>query len=360
MIFESNFEELIIDRHKENGADKLLILSAYINVRPIEMLVANDIYTDIILGTFNSHNNPINPSVPVAHDEYVRITKNSKVSVWYANSYNHSKIYRWSSNGETSQILAGSANFTNPTINKDYRETLFNVNESDFEETNKILTRVLKDSTLCTDINYEKSSSFNESDKDRKPLVHNNNYEIINFSPLHIKISMVNLEKNDLYFGYNWGHGPSGKSNTSKSDSYIHFHPNLLRELPNFFPNSGKNPNHGQGKNSSDHKKKECNAEFFFDDDIRLDMSFEGTYERGNIKGFYNKIASFPQKKILGEYIRKRLGIGIEDKIEIRDLINYGRDNFEIKKDPLGENQYLVNFSNSKKDFITLNPTDQL
>ncbi|MBQ8022715.1 MAG: hypothetical protein IJ254_00395 [Succinivibrio sp.] len=56
------------------------------------------------------------------------------------------------------------------------------------------------------------------------------------------------------------------------------------------------------------------------------------------------QISSYPQKSILGEYIRKRLGVEKEDPMTMKDLDEYGRTSIDVYL--LGEGIYYFDFSN--------------
>lgn len=66
--------------------------------------------------------------------------------------------------------------------------------------------------------------------------------------------------------------------------------------------------------------------------------------EDGKTVLYPKQISSSPQKSILGEYIRKRLGVEKEEPITMKDLDKYGRTSIDVSL--LGEGIYYFDFSN--------------
>lgn len=352
-MYIDNLDRLIYTRHLANNADKLIILSGYINVGPIIELAKTGLECEIIYGTFNSHKSK-KPFCPRSHLQYCGLV-NKKVRIYYSDIYNHSKIYCWIKENEVIDAISGSANFTNNGLS-DFRESLFQIREKDYWSSKKLLNFYLKNSTLCTDL--DKGIGFKEYTKTLEPKVDNSNklFPMISKKPLIFRFPICNSD-GDIFYGYNWGHSPKG--HTNKSDSYIHFPSSLIREFPNFFPNNGINPKFGQGKNiqslsGNSHRNSKPNAEFIFDDGAHMNISFEGTHNSKNSEGMFNKISSFPKKNILGIYIRKRLGLKTDSKITKDALLDYGRDFFEIEKIEGGDNEYFCNFNNDNEEFMVL------
>ena len=82
----------------------------------------------------------------------------------------------------------------------------------------------------------------------------------------------------------------------------------------------------------------------------------DGTVMTGLLEGqSYNKIdgmvypkqlSSSPKKSIMGEYLRKRLGVSMKHIITKKDLRKYGRDSIDISL--IGEGIYYMDFSVNK------------
>jgi hypothetical protein len=88
-----------------------------------------------------------------------------------------------------------------------------------------------------------------------------------------------------------------------------------------------------------------------WDDGLEMNCAFEGgSYVNGVIMEPYNKIASIPQKSILGNYLWGRMGCPPPEKGRSRpitrmDLEAYGRTDLILTK--VGENIYHGDFSDN-------------
>jgi hypothetical protein len=68
----------------------------------------------------------------------------------------------------------------------------------------------------------------------------------------------------------------------------------------------------------------------------------EGNYEIGELT-YPKQISSFPLKRILGEYIRQRIGVPNGARITRRNLENYGRTTIDVSL--IGQGLYYFDFS---------------
>ena len=71
-----------------------------------------------------------------------------------------------------------------------------------------------------------------------------------------------------------------------------------------------------------------------------MGLSFEG-YE--DVDGYFKQLTSFPKNNILGRYLRKRLGLRMEEFITFDHLKAYGRTDINIKK--IEDGIYSFDFS---------------
>ena len=108
MAYFGNLESLILDRHLDNKAEELIILSGYIGPLPIERLTQRKIRSKVIWGTLAEDKKTFTKE---NHNKYKFITGDTSNSteVLYKDLYDHSKIYCWLKNNEPIEILAGSA-----------------------------------------------------------------------------------------------------------------------------------------------------------------------------------------------------------------------------------------------------------
>lgn len=365
MIYRTDLDKLILDYHLDvnKSCNRVLILSGWIGPDPIEKLAQNNIKADVIYGCFKARR----PSF-IEHKKYCNITNNTNVKVRYLNNYNHSKIYSWYIDEKINNVIAGSANFSGQGL-KDYRETLFDIDCENNNTIDSFLKSSIENSILCTD--YE----FSQDEDEKIDVIPSDSIwpdQILDFKTPKINL-FLGGQKGQIPDSstINWGQGSSNDPNISSvskkikkrnsSAAYFRVSKKLVTKIPQFFPNNGINPYGNQGHNTSDHFRKFPDAEFLFDDGVVINMSFEGGV------GIYNKFTSYqgvdykgkrPSNHVLGNYLRKRIGVGPNEKVLKEHLIKYGKDYITFTK--VGE-MYTADFSvKGDNDFIALNPTDQL
>ena len=332
MIYNQNLEDLILTRHEANHADRLRVFSGYIGPSPIGKISKTELIVEVAYGCFKSSG--LNR---ILHEKYQNITKATNTKVYYSNRYNHSKIYCWHKDDEIVDVLAGSANFSNHGLANDDTETLFEIQKSDYLRLSLQVDGLFRGSSLCTGVTVD-GDKVKISDSSKELRLD----EIISKDPPKAKIYLGGRGRRlQSSGGLNWGHG-DGHNNRSVAE--IRIRPDLIRGLPNLFPNNGENLNHGAGQS---HRNSKKNAEAIFDDGTVMDLSFEGKgghYFGDSNRKFIKQLTSYPTKDILGKYFRNRLSLGENDKVTDEDLVKYGRDSIEISL--LDPGVYYIDFSN--------------
>ena len=120
--------------------------------------------------------------------------------------------------------------------------------------------------------------------------------------------------------GINWG---LANANVSPNDAYI---PIRISHLRNGFFH-----NHGAVYST------------VWDDGIKMSLVAEGTQPL-NGKGIFPKqLTSFPDKFVLGFYLRKRIGVAVPNRVTSSDLRKYGRTDVEVTIKESGS--LVANFS---------------
>lgn len=120
--------------------------------------------------------------------------------------------------------------------------------------------------------------------------------------------------------GINWGFA---NANVSPNDAYI---PIRISHLRNGFFH-----NHGAVYST------------VWDDGIKMSLVAEGTQPL-NGKGIFPKqLTSFPDKFVLGFYLRKRIGVPVPNRVTSSDLRKYGRTDVEVTIKESGS--LVANFS---------------
>jgi hypothetical protein len=108
--------------------------------------------------------------------------------------------------------------------------------------------------------------------------------------------------------GINWG---LANAHVSPNDAYVPIRISHLR--------AGFFLNHGAVHSST------------WDDGKKLSLVAEGTQPLDG-KGVYPKqLTSFPDKFVLGVYLRQRIGVPAPTPVSCQDLQNYGRTDIEVK-----------------------------
>ena len=331
MIYTEELNDLIINRHTENGADKIIFMGGFIGPGPIENIkdqITSTIDCKIIYNCYKRSSKNLN-----FHEKYKNITSNSNVDVLYKNSYNHSKIYMWLKNNTPVDIIMGSANFSTSGLCNNNQEILMEVENTYYSDVKKYIDIALRDSQTCTAVTPVIPKQIPIQ---IPPIINSISGldKIISINPpvarIYFKSDNTGVPKKS---GLNWGFG---SGHVAKDCAYIPLRNKILQGLPSLFPYNGKNPNHKMGQKIRNNNQI---AEGLFDDGTIIKLSFEGI--QGN--GHFKQMTSFPQKNIMGIYIRKRLGLGNYDQINDGHLKSYGRDNIDISK--IDEGLYYLDFS---------------
>ena len=354
MIYVDKLHDLIMQRHNHNQAKELIILGGWIGPKPVTDVSLLNITSKIIYGCKPKAN-----LTPHHHKIYQLISSNSPAEVFYKDTYNHSKIYCWHTNGKVKEIIAGSANFSTPGLKHDDMETLFDVDPNDYSSVYSELMKALQDSQSCLTYNYQKTSNKKKGGKSRKqkttiaqatPSKAYPTYtdSVLSFSPPTARISL--RDKNGNFSQINSG---SYSANTAINDCVIGLKADLIDTIPHLFPNNGINQMAGKGHGRRG-KKRFPNAEFLFDDGTIMEMSFEGIGpERENGKYFKN-LRSFGSNEVLGIYLRQRMGVSIGADLTEHDFKAYGSDSIDLTL--VGNESsatYFADFSPNRNDIIS-------
>jgi len=330
-MYTEDLENLILNRHRKNNSDELLILGGFIGISPIEK-IATEIKSTIIYGCMKKSNLNLQQ-----HNKYLSITNASNAEVLYKKNYNHSKIYCWLHSNQVVEIIAGSANFSTSGLNNDYQESLFDVPEKDYEKTYDYLQQSLNDCIPCAEHQFipqkkglELNSKVNNLDK------------ILSKTPPSARLSLRSSKGTFHDSGINVGQKNLSGAHVNINDCYVPIRVEIIDSLPELFPNNGIHTKVGAGYGKAA-KKKKPNAEFLFDDGEVIDISFEQIGPKRSNGYVYKAFRSFRPNSKLGEYLRRRLGLESGVPFEEKDFIRYGRDHIDLTL--LDEGIYYADFS---------------
>ncbi|WP_428657698.1 hypothetical protein [Runella sp.] len=126
--------------------------------------------------------------------------------------------------------------------------------------------------------------------------------------------------------GLNWG--SNLMNHTRPYDAYIPIHIRTIRNNPGLF--SPKSP-------------QQTVITFHWDDGVVMQGLFEGNLPDKITGNLYPKqISSHPHKDTLGIYFRNRLGLAPNHRINLGDLITYGRTTVTINR--IDDTNYSLDF----------------
>ena len=120
MLYKTDLEEIIFQRHNIVRSDELVVLSGYLGPSPVERLGDLPFPAKVIYGMFGADGikQPL-------HDALVSIQNRlSDVNIFYSLIPIHAKTYVWRRRGEVIHALIGSANFSTNGLRTPYREIL--------------------------------------------------------------------------------------------------------------------------------------------------------------------------------------------------------------------------------------------
>ena len=308
----STLQEQLIQISEGLDFDELLIVSGYVGPGPlISLKLIDGIKLNVIFGLAIEN---VSKSL---HNELLKIELEKKyIKIFYSNVPSHVKIYIWRKNGAPVYCVNGSANFTSNGLLKPFREILALVPASQFKSIMSYI-KLIQDSSFSLNKYVPKvniSNSYNEEER------------IQSVDTLFISSSLY-AEKSKI----NWGHG---NAHTNPRDAYLPISSLDIKRFPHLFPPKTGN----RGLRYSDNDP----IDIVWDDGTIMVGILEGT-QKVNGERYPNKIGSFRNKKILGDYLRKRMGLEQGVFVTETDFINYGRDNVGIKK--IGDSTYQFDFS---------------
>ncbi len=308
----STLQQQLIQLSEGLDCDELLIVSGYVGPGPLMNLTLVDgIKLNVIFGLATES---VSKQL---HDELLKIeSENKMIKIFYSNVPSHVKIYMWRKKGVPVYCVNGSANFTSNGLLKPYREILALVPASQFKSIMSYI-KLIQDSSFSLNeyVPKSRSSEVNEAEVRYKTMGN----EFIS--------SSLFAEKSKI----NWGHG---NAHTHPRDAYIPITVEDIKRFPSLFP--PKTESNGLRRADNDP------IDIIWDDGAVMIGILEGT-QNVNGERFPNKIGTYKDKKILGDYLRARMGLEPGAFVTQSDFMRYGRDNVGIKK--IGDSTYQFDFS---------------
>ena len=282
MLYNDNLEELIFNRHEFHDVDEIIILSGYVGPNPIQKLRELPFPSRVIYGMYGSEGiqRPL-------HDSILRLQNSiESLNVFYSNTPVHSKCYAWRNRGNIVHALVGSANFSSNGLRTPFREILAETTRDTFDPLNRYISEVLRNSISCLEVDDASTIDIELGNE----ICH---------------LSLVDRYGNvPETSGLNWGQNP--KNHTNRNDAYIAVRVNSIRSHPDLFPPKELNPLLIDRRGRITRQNEAI--EIIWDDGISMEGLLEGTQP---IEGIIHpkQISSFPFKRQMGEYFRRRLRV---------------------------------------------------
>jgi len=308
----STLQQQLIQLSEGLDCDELLIVSGYVGPGPLMNLTLVDgIKLNVIFGLATES---VSKQL---HQELLKIENdNKRIKIFYSNVPSHVKIYMWRKKGVPVYCVNGSANFTSNGLLKPFREILALVPASQFKSIMSYI-KIIQDSAFSLEEFVPKVKTTNDVGDEKRVFPEDGSF----------LSGSLYAEKSKI----NWGHG---NANTNPRDAYIPISSLDVKKFPHLFP--AKTESRGLGYADNDP------IDIIWDDGTVMTGILEGT-QNVNGERFPNKIGTYRDKKILGDYLRERMGLEHGVFVTETDFINYGRDNIGIRK--IGDSTYQFDFS---------------
>lgn len=322
MLFNSNLEEIIFNRHHTFQSDELVVLSGYLGPNPVARLETLPFNSKVIYGMYGDKG--IQNSL---HNALLHIHNNvPHVNIYYSQIPIHSKCYIWKNHNNIQHALIGSANFSTNGLTTPDREILAETTYDTFQPLNDYINRVLTNSILCTNAVL--------TQQNQNILTTQNIHATTQFCRMSLLDRSGNVpEKSGLNWMFSEGH-------VAFNDAYIAIRKEYIRQYPHLFPpkqgfttvtNIGGRPN-----------RHNDIVEIIWDDGVTMDALLEGNQDENGVM-YPKQFSSFPRKNLMGAYIRRRLGLPNGHFVTLADLTRYGRTHIDISL--IDEGIYYFDFS---------------
>ena len=327
MLYNSNLEEIIFNRHEHIRSDELIIVSGYVGPSPIERLDSLPFHSTVIYGMYGAEG--VRPRL---HNSLVNLQGTiQKVNIYYSSLPVHSKCYVWKNHNEITHALIGSANFSTNGLTTPYREILAETTTDTFNPLNEYITRIRNNSILCIEATVrdevpQPTEGQVRTDYCRVTLLDPRTGEV---QPCH---------------GLNWGQGSVRGHHTIPNDACIPIRAAHIRNYPELFPVKQEFPLSRISRGRS-HRDNDI-IEMIWDDGVTMEGLLEGNNKIDGIK-YPKQICSFPTKSLMGIYFRRRLGVPDDAGFTRQHLDRYGRTDVCVSL--LNEGVYYFDFSVSEK-----------
>lgn len=346
MLYYTGLEEIIFNKQDllSEEPDELIVISGFLGPAPVERASTMKNIKVTIIGGMYAKGIDLR-----LLDVLNNVSNNSEnVKLYYTSKEIHSKIYVWKKNGKTLSALIGSANFSSNGLRTDFRESLADATRDTFTELDRYI-KFIMDNSIST-------PKINNKQKEIDYTLNTGVSKSIEKIKITAEIPLYDERKGEVpsYSGLNWGRAQENGAHTAEGDAYIRIPKMIIKENiglikpfdPMFITPTGKR------------KRNSDPIEIIWDDGYVMEASLEGTQKYEGLE-YPKQLASYSsktpfldgkrisKKSILGRYIRKRLGVGINEEITKVTLDAYGRNTITLSL--LEDGIYYADFSVSEK-----------
>lgn len=334
MLHYTDLESKVLCKPEGIMTDCLTIISGYVGIEPIRRLqdLPNGINATVIYGMYGCEN----ISAPL-HKALLELQQQlPNVEILYSTIPVHSKIYFWKNGTSITKALIGSANFSVSGLRNDYKEVLADVESEVFDDFQAYYDYVKDKCIPCTsnDVKVKKTVKVPKKAVDLQPFI----------AKGICRASFIDGKgKVPVKSGLNWCFS---RAHVSSGDAYIPIKAEYIKLFPSLFPPK-KYIGGIDNANSKGRKNRENDEiELIWDDGTVMTGLLEGQGVKRDGMLYPKQLGSSPKKAILGEYLRKRIGVTNDHIITISDLKRYGRTSVDISL--IGEGIYYMDFSVNK------------
>jgi len=323
LYYKDLYKYFFVDYPKDTTM--FLAVSGYVGPEPIRRLNNLPFESKVVYGLQRETPNQL------LHQQLLQM-HSEKVAIYYSGIPSHSKCYLWLNGNKPLRGLVGSANFSINGLNNDYRETLIELERPDLHVLRAYMNIIEDSSSVCTNVEVLDDDN-SKKDEGRESIC-----EMVLYDPVDGEVQQSS--------GLNWGFSPNG--NVTPNDAYIPIRMKHIKTYPDLFKPIFIS-------NDAGHRERKIyeKVEIIWDDGFSMEALFEGSQPGPGNKVYPKQISSVPKKNILGEYIRKRIGLKLvsnnpqpTERITRKILLEYGCDSIKLKM--LEPGIYYADFSTNK------------
>lgn len=322
MLYYDNLEEIIFNRHQTHQADELLVISGYVGPNPVSRLKTLPFPCNVVYGMYG-----IDGIQMQLHHSLMALQAGiDNVNIFYSKIPVHAKCYVWFNHKKIIHALIGSANFSTNGLTTPYREVLAETTVDTFNPLQEYLQRIIDNSISCLE--------GIAGNRKPEPI-------IVERTTSYCRMTLLDPDTNEVpnASGLNWGQNPN--NHTKPNDAYIPIRTSYIRSYPELFPAKQESPLLDSQGGRIAHRHNDA-IELIWDDGTNMMGLLEGTVKIDEII-YPKQISSFPEKSLLGKYIRNRLGVPDGARVNRQHLEKYGRTHIDVSLEEKGV--YYFDFS---------------